>query len=85
MRSECVALQLLDLMHTLHTKAALIYNSWAQESNIPDATAVAEDAEQVAEQSHRIPADDTEAGTSALWTHCWCPLLQGFIVFVLSA
>lgn len=26
-----VAVQLLDLMHTLHTRAASIYSSWAEE------------------------------------------------------
>jgi len=63
-------------MHTLHTKAAVIYNSWAQEPNVAD-TSTAVDDQQNFDLASVGPADETEAGTSALWTHCWCPLLQG--------
>ncbi|XP_033108209.1 Golgi-specific brefeldin A-resistance guanine nucleotide exchange factor 1-like [Anneissia japonica] len=51
--------QLLDLMHTLHTKAATIFNSWAEEQHKSG-------------ELHTV-----DAGASALWVKCWCPLLQG--------
>ncbi|KAK3091515.1 hypothetical protein FSP39_020408 [Pinctada imbricata] len=54
-----LSIQLLDLMHTLHTRAASIFTSWAQEE---------------------VPGEEREvidAGHSALWSKCWCPLLQG--------
>ncbi|XP_028628551.1 Golgi-specific brefeldin A-resistance guanine nucleotide exchange factor 1 isoform X8 [Grammomys surdaster] len=55
-----VSLQLLDLMHTLHTRAASIYSSWAEE------------------QRHlETGGQKIEADSRTLWTHCWCPLLQG--------
>lgn len=69
-------MQLLDLMHTLHTKAAVIYNSWAQEPSAA-CTAVATD-DQLHNSQHDVgPSEEVDAGTSALWMHCWCPLLQG--------
>ncbi|KAM6444064.1 Golgi-specific brefeldin A-resistance guanine nucleotide exchange factor 1-like [Liasis olivaceus] len=47
-------------MHTLHTRAATIYSSWAEE------------------QHHlEVSEKKTEANSRALWTNCWCPLLQG--------
>nr|XP_054773324.1 Golgi-specific brefeldin A-resistance guanine nucleotide exchange factor 1-like [Lytechinus pictus] len=46
-------------MHTLHTRAASIFSSWAEE-------------EQREGQQMTI-----DAGASALWVKCWCPLLQG--------
>ena len=52
-------LQLLDLMHTLHTRAASIFSSWAEEE---------------VKEGHPTTID---AGASALWLKCWCPLLQG--------
>ncbi|KAJ8022774.1 Golgi-specific brefeldin A-resistance guanine nucleotide exchange factor 1 [Holothuria leucospilota] len=54
-----LSIQLLDLMHTLHTRAASIFSSWAEE-------------EQREGRSRTV-----DAGTSALWVKCWCPLLQG--------
>ncbi|XP_071953967.1 Golgi-specific brefeldin A-resistance guanine nucleotide exchange factor 1-like isoform X2 [Antedon mediterranea] len=54
-----LSIQLLDLMHTLHTKAATIFSSWAEEQNKLG-------------EVHTI-----DAGASALWIKCWCPLLQG--------
>ncbi|XP_015279786.1 PREDICTED: Golgi-specific brefeldin A-resistance guanine nucleotide exchange factor 1 isoform X2 [Gekko japonicus] len=58
-----VSLQLLDLMHTLHTRAANIYSSWAEEE----------------EQQHHLEAagKKIEADSQTLWASCWCPLLQG--------
>uniref|UniRef100_A0A8C9SBV5 Golgi-specific brefeldin A-resistance guanine nucleotide exchange factor 1 n=1 Tax=Scleropages formosus TaxID=113540 RepID=A0A8C9SBV5_SCLFO len=55
-----VSLQLLDLMHTLHTRAASIYSSWAEEQRHLEAA------------GRKI-----EANSQALWSSCWCPLLQG--------
>ncbi|CAH1795725.1 unnamed protein product, partial [Owenia fusiformis] len=54
-----LSIQLLDLMHTLHTRAAQIYRDWAEE-------------EKNQEQQDEV----IDAGTSALWVKCWCPLLQ---------
>ncbi|XP_028628512.1 Golgi-specific brefeldin A-resistance guanine nucleotide exchange factor 1 isoform X2 [Grammomys surdaster] len=55
-----VSQDLLDLMHTLHTRAASIYSSWAEE------------------QRHlETGGQKIEADSRTLWTHCWCPLLQG--------
>lgn len=54
-----LSIQLLDLMHTLHTRAATIFTSWA------------------AEEQNRQDEDVIDAGHSALWVKCWCPLLQG--------
>ncbi|XP_072050985.1 Golgi-specific brefeldin A-resistance guanine nucleotide exchange factor 1-like isoform X2 [Amphiura filiformis] len=54
-----LSIQLLDLMHTLHTRAASIFSSWAEEE---------------VRDGHPSTID---AGASALWLKCWCPLLQG--------
>jgi len=59
--------QLLDLMHTLHTRAASIYSSWAEE-------------EKKRGQDSSINGQDGSpitAEASSLWDRCWCPLLQG--------
>ncbi len=56
---DSLSIQLLDLMHTLHTRAASIFSSWAEE-----------------ETKDGQPAT-IDAGASALWLKCWCPLLQG--------
>jgi len=64
-------LQLLDLMHTLHTKAAAIFTGWAQEH---EATQPATDS---ISHGSVTTAQEIDAGTSALWMSCWCPLLQG--------
>ena len=58
-----LSIQLLDLMHTLHTRANSIYTSWAEEgcsSGMKDS------------ESEGIDAD-----SESLWVKCWCPLLQG--------
>lgn len=59
-----LSIQLLDLMHTLHTRAASIFAAWAQEG------VHGNDGVSGIEQ----PID---AATGALWANCWCPLLQG--------
>ncbi|KAM9325556.1 Golgi-specific brefeldin A-resistance guanine nucleotide exchange factor 1 [Gastrophryne carolinensis] len=55
-----VSHDLLDLMHTLHTRAATIYSSWAEEQRHLETA------------GEKITAD-----SRALWSNCWCPLLQG--------
>ena len=65
-----LSLQLLDLMHTLHTRAATIFSSWAEEER--ERQRNAEPREPYLEGQPGI-----DAGTSTLWTKCWCPLLQG--------
>ncbi|KAL3273590.1 hypothetical protein HHI36_015022 [Cryptolaemus montrouzieri] len=47
-----ISIQLLDLMHTLHTRTAQIFKWWSEEGG-------------------EMPED------MSLWTHGWCPLLQG--------
>ncbi|XP_063968958.1 Golgi-specific brefeldin A-resistance guanine nucleotide exchange factor 1-like [Lytechinus pictus] len=56
---QALSIQLLDLMHTLHTRAASIFSSWAEEEQ---------------REGQQVTID---AGASALWVKCWCPLLQG--------
>ncbi|XP_076818522.1 Golgi-specific brefeldin A-resistance guanine nucleotide exchange factor 1-like isoform X2 [Clavelina lepadiformis] len=58
-----LSLQLLDLMHTLHTRAASIYSSWAEEER---------KRIQSGSQALAVTAE-----ASNLWDKCWCPLLQG--------
>ena len=52
-------------MHTLHTRAAQIYFSWAEEEE------EGEGDKWESNPSHNL------ANTSRLWTSAWCPLLQG--------
>ncbi|KAK9887809.1 hypothetical protein WA026_000124 [Henosepilachna vigintioctopunctata] len=47
-----ISIQLLDLMHTLHTRTAQIFKWWSEEGG-------------------EMPEE------MSLWTHGWCPLLQG--------
>jgi len=63
--------QLLDLMHTLHTKAAAIFTGWAQEAEAAQA------AVDSASHGSLMTVEEIDAGTSGLWMTCWCPLLQG--------
>ena len=58
-------------MHTLHTKAAAIFTGWAQEANSARA------AVDSTSQASVMTVEEIDAGTSALWMTCWCPLLQG--------
>ena len=58
-------------MHTLHTKAAAIFTGCAQEA---EAARTAADS---ASHSSLTTVEEIDAGTSALWITCWCPLLQG--------
>ena len=70
-------MQLLDLMHTFHTRAAAIFSSWAaEEPRVP------------CETNPEMIDSVVDAQPTTLWTKCWCPLLQGnellFKVLVLS-
>jgi len=76
-------LQLLDLMHTLHTKAAAIFTGWAQEADIARAAMdTAPTTATVTSHGSVVTVEKTDAGTSALWITCWCPLLQGNILHI---
>lgn len=60
-----LSIQLLDLMHTLHTRAASIFAAWAQEDG------------QNGEEASGNLNPHIDAATGTLWATCWCPLLQG--------
>jgi brefeldin A-resistance guanine nucleotide exchange factor 1 len=72
-----ISIQLLDLMHTLHTRAASIFSSWAEEEKSRSADDGNEgfyiDTEQ--QEGVKITAE-----ASTLWIKCWCPLLQGMLL-----
>ncbi len=58
---ETISLRLLDLLDTLHNKAASIFTSWSEEklrNPVQIVTIV-------------------DINTSVLWSKCWCPILQG--------
>ncbi|XP_070186725.1 Golgi-specific brefeldin A-resistance guanine nucleotide exchange factor 1-like isoform X2 [Littorina saxatilis] len=59
-----LSIQLLDLMHTLHTRAASIFAAWAEEGDGEGGAS--------GDGGKRI-----DAATRTLWATCWCPLLQG--------
>lgn len=67
-----LSIQLLDLMHTLHTRAASIFSSWAEEEQRKRSMALA-----VPGTSCQDSLESIDAGASSLWLKCWCPLLQG--------
>ncbi|ELU03437.1 hypothetical protein CAPTEDRAFT_227129 [Capitella teleta] len=68
-----ISIQLLDLMHTLHTRAASIFSSWAEE----------EKCRLEGKESFYLDTEGQQeavkisAEASTLWVKCWCPLLQG--------
>lgn len=80
-----LSIQLLDLMHTLHTRAASIFSSWAQE-----------EADGAGKKVTPAVGGGSVGGTvgprkvnsqgklvtevTTLWGKCWCPLLQGELV-----
>nr|XP_039272742.1 Golgi-specific brefeldin A-resistance guanine nucleotide exchange factor 1-like isoform X2 [Styela clava] len=70
-----ISLQLLDLMHTLHTRAASIYSSWAEEEKRRLTELKTELDETDVATETKEPKINAEAST--LWDKCWCPLLQG--------
>ncbi|KAK7901666.1 hypothetical protein WMY93_018435 [Mugilogobius chulae] len=81
-----VSLQLLDLMHTLHTRAASIYSSWAEEQRHHEAEGrraeeqrhhQAEGRRAEEQRHHQAEGRRIEADSQTLWSSCWCPLLQG--------
>ncbi len=67
-----VALQLLDLMHTLHTRAAQIHFAWESDN----------DNDESGNENNNWGANPKN--TSKLWTSAWCPLLQGKYRIVMS-
>ncbi|CAL1527993.1 unnamed protein product [Lymnaea stagnalis] len=79
-----LSIQLLDLMHTLHTRAASIFSAWAkeQQQQLNEATSLAVPgavnsnggAGMVRVNSQGVIVD---AKVPTLWSKCWCPLLQG--------
>jgi len=71
-------MQLLDLMHTLHTKAAAIFSGWEQEA---EAARAAVDS---ASHGSMTTVEEIDTGTSTLWMTCWCPLLQGKKLHILA-
>lgn len=67
-----ISIQLLDLMHSLHTRAASIFNSWIEKKS-----KISQDTD-TKNQNENIIFQIDGAG---LWTTCWCPLLQGIARF----
>ncbi|GFR62155.1 Golgi-specific brefeldin A-resistance guanine nucleotide exchange factor 1 [Elysia marginata] len=73
---QLLSIQLLDLMHTLHTRAATIFGSWAQEEQ-----GAGDEPEGSGRTRGQGPAAATgkpvDTRATTLWGKCWCPLLQG--------
>ena len=66
-----LALQLLDLLHTLHIRAAEIHKSWEAEEDL-------EKDDQEDQEAEPQPQQVLDPGCiSKLWSLAWCPLLQG--------
>lgn len=63
-------------MHTLHTRAASIYSSWAEEEK-ERMKEEQEKAEKAGDSSENPSVLKINAEASTLWDKCWCPLLQG--------
>ena len=64
-------------MHTMHTRAASIFHSWAEEQKSEhgdDSSVAGSDTAAAAAGGADNICDDE---TSSLWRRCWCPLLQG--------
>ena len=84
-------------MHTLHTRAATIFSSWAEEEKqrMAEQQQQSEIQKQVGDneiqdggtgESGSVSMATTttvaiDAQASSLWRKCWCPLLQGEIYF----
>ena len=78
-------------MHTLHTRAARIFSSWAAEEQQQQSKQEEPVEEAPPEEPPRPvtenpgdavlyigePEQAVDAGASTLWSRCWCPLLQG--------
>jgi hypothetical protein len=60
---ETMSIQLLDLLDTLHIKAAYIFTQWSEE--------------QKQRYSNQNQIENENAQVSNLWSKCWCPILQG--------
>ncbi|CAH8642739.1 unnamed protein product [Dicrocoelium dendriticum] len=59
-----IAIQLLDLIHILFTRATSIYTEWTSCNS-----SALQTVDENQDESHA-------ARISFLWPHCWCPLLQ---------
>jgi len=74
---QLLSIQLLDLMHTLHTRAASIFSSWAKEEEESDVS-----NKDTHVNNTNMPVEikipkKLDAAATTLWGKCWCPLLQG--------
>lgn len=71
-----VSLQLLDLMHTLHTRAASILQPG---DLVPDIALSTQGLPTSGDTGSRLVSGKPVAGSQcpSLWNCCWCPLLQG--------
>ena len=66
---DAMSLQLVELMHALHTRAASFYEKGVRSVEGSDRTS--------GSYPETGEAVETESEMSFLWTKCWCPLLQG--------
>jgi golgi-specific brefeldin A-resistance guanine nucleotide exchange factor 1 len=62
---ETMSIQLLDLLDTLHIKAASIFTNWADEQK------------RISSSTTTITKITQTTVVSNLWSKCWCPILQG--------
>lgn len=60
---ETMSIQLLDLLDTLHIKAAFVFTQWSED--------------QKQRYSNQGLSENENAQVSNLWSKCWCPILQG--------
>ncbi|CAG5122355.1 unnamed protein product, partial [Candidula unifasciata] len=84
---QMLSIQLLDLMHTLHTRAASIFSSWAQEEEdgagkkstpaIESGSSYNSVGGIVALPKVNSQGKLVASEVTSLWGKCWCPLLQG--------
>ncbi|RUS73129.1 hypothetical protein EGW08_019109 [Elysia chlorotica] len=73
-----LSVQLLDLMHTLHTRAATIFGSWAQEEQgSVDEPPEGSDRRRGRGAGNSAGKSTVDSRATTLWSKCWCPLLQG--------
>lgn len=67
-----MSLQLVELMHALHTRAASFFEKGVRSIEGLDKSSKLRASPETAEV-----AVETDSEMSFLWTKCWCPLLQG--------
>ena len=80
-RYHSLAILLLDLMHTLHTRASVIYSPTVVGSPPCTATTIAPSTNSLNYECTSITIENEDEIDGVLpdnlWTQCWCPLLQG--------